>query len=250
MIGARCTRRIRTAVTHALVLVTVVTLSHAASADTAQRSWQSLTTGNGHGFQVFDTSANKIVTFLDHPYRYVGPPSGDPKSDGPSRRNLAYDFFFGVRGGGAAGWLNAPSSAGDPEYLEDSNIIRVPATLGGVNAESFFFAPFGYEGNAVVALLKAPGATDGFALFNFHMGGGLADSPDSNGEATRAVPGVDAVVETGPGGGAMVYVALSTLDHEDCAGVFGKVRAGQDLASSAACSGNDRKWWRSRLRWG
>src|SRR5512140_137466 len=133
------------------------------------RTWSYLTTGNGHGFQVFDANQNKITTFLDHPYRYLAP-RADPKSDGIGRRNLAFDVYFGLRGGGGAGWLNA-GQAGSPEYVDQSNIIHAPALLAGVNADSFFFAPFGYEGNAMVAVLHAPGATDGFALFNFHMGG-------------------------------------------------------------------------------
>src|SRR5690348_14924218 len=77
-----------------------------------QRTWNLLTTGNGLGFQVYDTSQNKIVQFLDHPYRYIGPKS-DPKAEGWPRRNLAYDLYFGIKGGGASGWLNAPTSAGD-----------------------------------------------------------------------------------------------------------------------------------------
>ena len=38
-----------------------------------QRTWNFLTTGNGYGFQVFDTNANKITQFLEHPYRYLRP---------------------------------------------------------------------------------------------------------------------------------------------------------------------------------
>ena len=47
------------------------------------------------------------------------------------------------------------------------------------------------------------------------------------------------MVEVGPGGGAMVYVALSGLDHADCNGVFGKGETGGDLGNTPACSGND-----------
>ena len=55
-------------------------------------------------------------------------------------------------------------------------------------AESYFFAPFDYPGNAMVALLKAPGASDGFVLFNFHMGTATTpDSPGADGESIRYV---------------------------------------------------------------
>src|SRR5262249_26289893 len=83
------------------------------------------------------------------------------------------------------------------------------------------------------------GATDGFALFNFHMGGGSPDSPDATGESVRALVDPPGVVETGPGGGAMLYIALGGLAHADCEGVYGKVKSGQALGDNRACSGND-----------
>ena len=208
-----------------------------AQADVVPRTWSYLTTGNGHGFQVFDAQQNKITTFLDHPYRYLAP-GPDPKSDGIGRRNLAFDVFFGVRAAGGSGWLDTGQAVG-PEYVDQSNIIHAPTNLAGITADSYFFAPFGYEGNALVGVLHAPGATDGFALFNFHMGGAPGDTqPAANGESMRA-SGTDAAVETGPGGGAMVYVALTGLDHLDCGGPFNKVTAGQDLANNTSCSGDD-----------
>ena len=202
-----------------------------------QRTWNFLTSGNGYGFQVFDTNQKKIVTFLDHPYRYTGPRS-DPKSDGYPRRNLAFDLYFGLRAGGTAGWLNQPTTAGDPEYVDQTNIIHAPAKLGQVQADSYFFSPFDFPGNFVVGLLHAPGASDGFVLLNFHLGG-TQDAPDSNGESVTAIAAQQAITETGPGGGAMVYVPLSSVDHTDCQGVYGKVQGGMDLGAMTACSGND-----------
>src|SRR5262249_31335939 len=114
----------------ALFCLGALAVADDAQADGAQRTWNFLTTGNGHGFQVYDANKNKIVTFLDHPYRYVAPRS-DPRSDGIGRRNLAFDLFFGVKGTGGAGWLSAPSSAGDPEYVDQSNIIRAPVNIAG-----------------------------------------------------------------------------------------------------------------------
>ena len=204
-----------------------------------QRSWNFLTTGNGHGFQVFDANQHKITTFLEHPYRYVAPqtvPALPPEKEGIGRRNLAFDVFFGVKGGG---WLSGDKGTDPPEYVDQSNIIRAPATVGSTKADSFFFAPFGLERNVMVGLLHAPGASDGYALFNFHMGNGRLD-PDAAGEAVRAVAGVPkAVVETGPGGGAMIYVPIGGADHADCAGVFGKGAGGQDLGDKTDCTGTD-----------
>lgn len=210
--------------------------TRSARAEKPQRTWNFLTTGNGHGFQVYDLNRNKLTQFLEHPYRYLRPRPGDPKSDGIGRRNLAFDFYFGIRAAGGGGWLNE-GSAGEPSYLDETNIIRVPITLAGVTAETYYFAPFGYEGNAMIALLHAPNATDGFTLLNFHMGDGSPDSPNANGESLRA--NGDVVVETGPGGGAMVYVPLSAVQHTDCENVFNKVKGGMSLGDKRDCSGND-----------
>jgi GH15 family glucan-1,4-alpha-glucosidase len=221
-----------------LSVILVLLFGYPATAQ--QRTWNFLTTGNGYGFQIFDTNANKITQFLEHPYRYLRPNPADSHAEGVVRRNLAYDFYFGVRGGGTSGWLNAPTSAGDPGYLDESHIIRAPATLGAVTAESYFLAPFGYSGNALVALLKAPGASDGFAIFNFHMGNASnPDTPDASGESLRYVAASKAVVETGPGGGYMVYVPLSGVDFADCVNPYSKVVAGMDLSQNTSCSGND-----------
>ena len=207
-----------------------------------KRSWHFVTTGNGHGFQIFDETKHKVTTFFERPYRYVAPattPALPPEREGIPRRNLAFDVFFGLKGGGGAGWLSEDAGAESPEYVDQSNIIRVPATTFGTKAESFYFAPFGLEKNVLVGLLHAPGASDGYALFNFHMGNGRPD-PDANGESMRAVAGVPkAIVERGPGGGAMVYVPIGAIDHADCASIFNKGKAGQDFADKADCAGND-----------
>lgn len=209
------------------------------------RTWHFLTTGNGHGFQVFDENKHKITAFLEHPYRYVRPQSrtgtvpAEKDGDGDGRRNLAFDVFFGVKGAGGAGWLRDDGGAESPEYVDQSNIIRVPANVAGVKAESFYFAPFGLEKNVLIGLLHAPGAQSGYSLFNFHMGLGRTD-PDANGESMRAVAGVPkAIVERGPGGGAMVYVPIGAIDHADCQGVFDKGKGGQELGDKADCAGTD-----------
>jgi GH15 family glucan-1,4-alpha-glucosidase len=205
------------------------------SAHAASRTWNYLTTGNGHGFQVFDATGDKykIVQFLDHPYRYTKPTPGQPTAEGIARRNLAYDFFFGIKG---ADWLNHATND-SPEYLEQDNIIHAPCAGGGATADCYFFSPFGLERNVMVGLLHAPGKTDAAALFNFHMGTQNGTEAGTDGEVTKAgaTPGV--IIETGNGQGAMVYVALTPLDAADCQGPFGKIAGG--LANNPACNGND-----------
>jgi GH15 family glucan-1,4-alpha-glucosidase len=199
-------------------------------------------TGNGHGFQVFDTSQNKLSIFLEHPYRFLRA-RPDPRAEGEIRRDLLYDLYFGIRTGGGSGWLhtdNNPRSrpASAPTYVDESNILKVPITLGGVTATSYFFAPYGYEGNALIALLHAPGASDGYVLFNFHMGspGANPDDPGTNGESTSLLGDGKGLVERGAGGGALAYVALSDITRIDCSGVYDKVQNGRDLDDRPACN--------------
>ncbi|MGZ3428161.1 MAG: glycoside hydrolase family 15 protein, partial [Polyangia bacterium] len=197
------------------------------------------------GFQVFDAQTNKIIRFLEHPYRYLHP-SASPMSYGQERRSLVYDFYFGVRGGANHAWLDeAPTVPGDPEFLDQSHIIHAPATVGGVSADSYFFAPFDYSGNAMVALMHATGGTDGFASFNFHMGTpGQADNPGFDGEQLIYLSDQKAVAEIGNGDGITIYVPLSGITHEDCdtatnRTLHAKVAAGTDLGDNTACSGDD-----------
>lgn len=202
------------------------------------RTLSYVTTGNGFGFQVYHADQRKIVQFLEHPYRFLKPRPGQPNADGIVRRNLVWDLYFGVRGASGGGWL--PQGTGpDPEYLDQSHIIHAPISLGGVSSDSYFFAPFDYPGNAMIAVVKAPTATDAFLMLNFHMGAG-EETPGSEGEVISPIAGDDAaVMETGPGGGAMVYAALTGLDVADCQGAYAKVQGGQNLSDQRSCSGSD-----------
>lgn len=222
-------------------LLLLVPVQGVRRAEAVTRTWNFLTTGNGFGFQGYDADKRKITTFLEHPYRFVRP-RPDPRSDGFARRNLAFDFYFGVKGQQGGGWLNDPMAAqvaGDPSYLEESHIIRAPFTVGGASAETFYVSPFGLDGNVMLAFLHAPGAREGYALFNFHLGTpSNPDSPDADGERLSA-PDAQTLIEKGPGGGAMVYVALSPQPRADCDGVYNKVKAGNSLGSNTSCSGFD-----------
>ena len=133
--------------------VAISTLARPALAIDPVPSFRYLVTGNGHGFQVFDVSANAIKQYLERPYRYLKANPQNPDGEGIVRRNLAFDTYFGVKVGGTAAWLGgrAPSEVG---YVEQSNMIRSALAVNGVLTESYFVAPFGYEGNALVMLLK------------------------------------------------------------------------------------------------
>jgi hypothetical protein len=208
--------------------------SAASSSSAYDRTLKYVTTGNGFGFQVYNADERKIVEFLEHPYRFLRPRGSDIKQDGIIRRDLAWDIYFGVKGGG---WLNAGTGP-DPEYLDQTNIIHAPITAGGINTDSYFFAPYGYDGNAMVAIIKADAASAAYIMLNFHLGAGEGD-PSAVGENIQAVGAEGAVMESGPGGGAMVYLGLTGADHADCSNPWGKVNAGQDLGDNASCSGDD-----------
>src|SRR5581483_9532116 len=131
------------------------------------RSYFTLTTGNGHGFQLFDAKAGRFVGFLDHPYRYLRAPEADPKADGPERRNLLEEFSAGVRRHGRTEpieWKN------DAAYERQTNVIRVSAK----GAKGYFFSPFGLERNAMAALVKVGRLSlsdHGIFRLHFHLGG-------------------------------------------------------------------------------
>ena len=209
-------------------------------------SFRYLVTGNGHGFQVFDVTANAVKQFLERPYRYLRANPSNPDGEGIVRRNLAFDTYFGVKAGGTAAWLGgrSPSEVG---YEDQSNIIRSAATVGGVLTESYFVAPFGYEGNALVMLLKVTNTTGSpqpvlaFAMHNFKLGTATnPDAPDSNSEVI-AFDGSSAT-ETGPGGGIMVYAPIGGADVSSCnANAYTTVAGGGTLTAQGNCSGTDQK---------
>src|SRR5262249_16673503 len=158
-------------------------------------SFRYLVTGNGHGFQVFDVSANAIKQYLERPYRYLKANPSNPDGEGVVRRNLAFDTYFGMKVGSAGTWFGgrAPARGGraprEIGYVEQSNMIRSAVTANGVLAESFFVAPFGYEGNALVMLVKVTNmsgsaqSVTAFSIHNFKMGSASnPDAPDANGE--------------------------------------------------------------------
>lgn len=210
-------------------------------------SFRYLVTGNGHGFQVFDVDANAIKQYLEHPYRYLRANPSNPDGEGIVRRNLAFDTYFGVRVGTHGTWLatHQPSEVG---YVDQSNLIRSVVTVDGVKTESLFYAPFGYEGNALVMLLRVENTSGAaqnvtaYSIHNFKLGSAPnPDTPDANGEAIAFDAGTQTATETGPGGGTMIYAPVGGADVSSCAAdVYTTVAAGGDLTPTPSCTGTDK----------
>jgi len=211
-------------------------------------SFRYLVTGNGFGFQVFDVGANAVKHYLERPYRYIRANPQNPDGEGIVRRNLVFDTYFGVKAGSTAAWIGgrAPSETG---YVAETNMIRTAVTVGGVQAESFFVSPFGYEGNALVMLLKVTNTSgssqpvSAYSIHNFKLGSAPnPDEPGANGESIAYDATSQTATETGPGGGSMIYAPIGGVDVSSCAAdAFQTVAAGAGLAMNPSCSGADRK---------
>jgi len=210
-------------------------------------SFRYLPTGNGHGMQVFDVNQNAIVQFLERPYRFMRPSPGNPDAEGVVRRNLAFDTYFGLKSGGTSLWLGkeTPSEVG---YVDQTNVIRSVVEVGSLTTESFYFAPYGYPGNAMVMVLRvkndggSPAAVAAFSVHNFKLGSAPnPDSPGANSEAVAFDGGRGDARETGPGGGTMLYVPIGGADLSTCAdGAWDAVAGGGSMPAQESCSGTDR----------
>lgn len=212
----------------------------AAASPSPVPSVTTLTTGNGYGFQVFSVDQKKLTQFLERPYRYLRP-GATQMASGVERRNLAYDVYFGLRAGSTGTWLKDLPQA-EVGYVAQTGIIRSSAWVGAVKAESYYFSPFGYPGNALIVLLHVtntggtPTTVDAFLNPNFHLGAGTGDMPGAESE-TIATSGSSSV-ETGPGGGAVIYQPIGGFDRADCSGTgYGRVMSGMDLMGAPqSCS--------------
>ena len=210
-------------------------------------SFRYLVTGNGFGFQVFDVTANTVKHYLERPYRFLRANPQNPDGEGIVRRNLVFDTYFGIKAGSTAGWMGGrPAEVG---YVAETNMIRSAVTIGGVQAESFFVAPFGYEGNAMVMLVKVTNTggsattVSAYSLHNFKLGSAPnPDEPGSNGESIAFDASSMSATESGPGGGSMIYVPIGGVDASSCADdVYQTVAAGSGITMTPTCSGSDKK---------
>src|SRR5688500_13792075 len=153
-------------------------------------SFNQLPTGNGFGMQVFDVDQNAVVQFLERPYRFIRPNPSNPDAEGQVRRNLAFDTYFGLRVGATSLWIGkqTPDEVG---YVDQTNVIRSAVEIGNLDTESFYFAPYGYPGNALVMILvvtnrgSSPATVSAFSVHNFKMGS--APNPDSPGAGSESI---------------------------------------------------------------
>ena len=216
------------------------------SAEAYERTWQFLTTGNGHGFQVFDRQAGRITLFLEAPYRYLAP-DDDRRRGGVGRRDLAHDIYFGVRAGGTTTWLHDLRS---PKYDNQTHIITASSLQNEVRTDVYFFAPFGYEGNGMVMLIKATNqgrANQTVSLFSkpnlkLSQGGDRVEPADGN-ETIRWNGSADPPhgIETGPAGGHVIYVPIGGVDQVACGGdadVYNRARDTGNIGNTHNCNGN------------
>ncbi len=232
----------------ALAALAISVVARPAVAVEPVASFRYLVTGNGHSFQVFDVTANAVKELLERPYRYIKQNASNPDGEGIVRRNLAFDTYFGMKVGSSGTWFGGrtPSEVG---YVDQSNMIRSVVSANGVTAESFFVSPFGYEGNALVMLLKVTNTTGSaqnvtaFSLHNFKMGTPTnPDAPGDNSEAIAWDATSQSAVETGPGGGALVYQTIGGADVSTCSSsAYTTVANGGSLTMQPSCSGNDQK---------
>ena len=159
------------------VMLSASSLSHA---QRIERSWNHLTTGNGHGFQIFDLSAGRLVDFLEHPYQYVAPP--DERRDGIGR-DLAHDVYFGVTIDGSHTWLTELDNVG---YERQTHILKGSKRRGDANINVRYFAPFGLEANSMIMLIEVqnigeePMVLSAHAKANMKLGQGRPE-PSGNG---------------------------------------------------------------------
>ncbi len=235
-----------------VVLLAQGSLTTALAAD--ERSFFDLSTGNGHGFQIFNTRSGRLTAFLDHPYRYLRPGS-DITKDGIERRNLMEGFSTTVKLAHPFADSDTIVDSGNAEsaYVEETNIIRVPSRP----TERFFFSPFGFDGNAMVALVRIndqsllAGASV-TASMRFHLGGNPV-SPTFYQPSLEVVkmPGEKIYrldqferplwVEEGQGLGAMVYLPLQA-DAKGYCDLFGLNQGGllpADRHGDRSCVADD-----------
>ncbi|MBU1900709.1 hypothetical protein KKB55_23425, partial [Myxococcota bacterium] len=214
------------------------------SAEAYERSWYHLTTGNGHGFQIFDSREGKIDEFLEHPYRFVAPPD-NRRDGGIGRRDLAHDIYFGARAGGQTEWFNRLAAG----YEQQSHIITARKSLNGVNFTVYYFSPFGYEGNAMVMLIRAQngGSATNVSFFskpNMLLGDANGDSRVERRDNGEQIEWKNTYgIETGPGGGHVIYMPIGGVDQIGCGGdsdLYNTILGGGDASGGPSCSGDGR----------
>lgn len=221
----------------------VFTLPSHALAQAPERSWYTMTTGNGHGFQLFNRVDGKLDQFLEHPYRYLAP-LDERRDGGVSRRDLMHDAYFGLRVNGSSTWLDALRTV---EYEDQSHIIKAQDLYEGLELTIRYFAPFELDANALVMTLSAHNPTSepieaqAIAKVNLMLGSGLDRLYP--GSEQESITGTEAMlIETGPGGGHAMYLPFDGTVRkgcgEDSALYYGWLESASG-ASEGPCNGNN-----------
>ncbi len=226
------------------LVVSCVASPTALAQPTAERSFERLITGNGHFVASYDRSSRRIDTFLEHPYRFATPRDDPPDlcRTADESRDLAFDAYFGVRGGGAGEWLgDAPLD--EAGYLPGTNVIRAVQHTGpdrSLRAETWYFAPTELDEPALVmvAEIENVGAsaidTSVYALMNFHLGAASGGrEPSADGEEASWDAARSALYEYGPSQGTIAYVALTPVARVSTAtgsaSAYERLQAGADI---------------------
>ncbi|HVV87172.1 MAG TPA: glycoside hydrolase family 15 protein [Kofleriaceae bacterium] len=169
-------------------------------------SWAVLPWTNGWSSADYDTIARKIVSFREHVYAHPDAAS--------TTRELAYDVYFGLRGGGQNAWLvDRPIT--DAGWDGARGIARVVQGHAGLRATQYWFSPFAVPAPVVIGVVDVENTTDApladaalFALANLHVGGG------ADGTTAEHVTWQDgAFEERGAAGLAVVRALPAPLHH-------------------------------------
>lgn len=203
--------------TACLSLIILFAFTPGANGQAPDRSWHTLTTGNGHGFQLFNRIEGKLDQFLEHPYRFVAP-FDEHRDGGISRRDLMHDAYFGLKVGDSSAWLNELRTVA---YEDQSHIIVAQDLYEGLEVSIRYFSPFELNANALVMTLsvhnrtQAPITATAIAKINLKLGTGIdRRHPNTQGESITTTD--DMLIETGPGGGHALYFPLSGQSRQGC----------------------------------
>lgn len=173
------------------------------------RSISQLTTGNGLGFQVYDTRTHSISAFFDSPTRFVSAHPKDPSADGPEHRNLIRSFSFAVSDNKGK-WTRAQDTKTTKKgatYLDQTHVITETLKAAPATFTQNFFSPFSESRNMLIANLEASSWTSAYAEIE-------ATIPPPNQALKKShrmireiegVPG--SFAETGSGPGLLIYAA-------------------------------------------
>jgi MYXO-CTERM domain-containing protein len=202
----------------------------AGAAVPAFRSAWGIPASNGRGAIVYDAKNLKLVSFLEHAYRYPAP--------GQESRNFLFDSYPGLRVGGQSAWLNtvAPQRI---EYASGTGIVHVVRSWQGLDVDEWHFQPQGLAENAAFTIVgvtrkSGSGAVDVFSLQNYHLGSG-GPNPGADGEGMAWNAARDAYYEWGPSGVAFGHgsVAASSFHGASPNNPYLRLLAGQNLANDA-----------------